>query len=341
MSNDYFESTAAQSTQEPVPEKKKMTAVPERKEGWEREVLERLAFATLAEQKARRRWSIFFRLAFLVLVVFGFWMAFDFGGANMEKVSSHTALIEIDGTIEAGGAGAADAVIPALNKAYSDEGSVGIILHINSPGGSPVQAGMINDEIGRLRKIYPQKPLYVVVDEICASGGYYIAAAADKIYVNKASIVGSIGVLMDGFGFTGVMEKLGVERRLMTAGENKGFMDPFSPQTPRQKSYAQEMLNEIHQQFIDVVRKGRGTRLKETPDMFSGLFWSGTKAVEIGLADGFGTVDSVARTVLKAEDLVDYTQHEGLPERMLKKFGAAVGSGAVKSVWQDVRPSLR
>ena len=341
MSNDYFENIPPQSAQEPVPGLKKMSAGPEKKEGWEREVLEKLAFATLAEQRARRRWGIFFKLSFLAMIVFGFWMAFDFGGANMETVGSHTALIEIEGTIEAGGAGAAGSVIPALNKAYSDNGSVGIILHINSPGGSPVQAGMINDEIGRLRKAYPQKPLYVVVDEICASGGYYIAAAADKIYVNKASIVGSIGVLMDGFGFTGVMEKLGVERRLMTAGENKGFMDPFSPQTARQKSYAQEMLNEIHQQFIDVVRKGRGARLKETPDMFSGLFWSGTKAVEMGLADGFGTVDSVARNVLKVEDIVDYTQHEGLPERMLKKFGAAVGTGAVKSVWRGVQPSLK
>jgi protease-4 len=180
-----------------------------------------------------------------------------------------------------------------------------------------------------------------VVDEMCASGGYYIAAAADKIYVNKASIVGSIGVLMDGFGFTGLMDKIGVERRLLTAGENKGFMDPFSPQTPKHKAYAQAMLNEIHQQFIDVVRKGRGKRLKETPEMFSGLFWSGSKAVELGLADGFGTVDSVARNELKMTDIIDYTQHEGLPERMLKKFGAAAGAGAVKSIWDGAKPSLR
>jgi len=259
----------------------------------------------------------------------------------METSSPHTALINIDGAIEAGGAGAADTVISALDSAYADGGSVGVILHINSPGGSPVQAGMINDEIRRLRKSYPQKPLYVVVDEICASGGYYIAAAADKIYVNKASIIGSIGVLMDGFGFTGLMDKLGIERRLMTAGENKGFMDPFSPQTSKQKAYAQEMLNEVHQQFIDVVRQGRGKRLKETPDTFSGLFWSGAKAVEMGLADGFGTIDSVAREVLKAEDIVDYTEHEGLSERVLKKFGAAVGAGAMNSVWSGVKPSLR
>ena len=346
MSNDNFENGGSSSS---LDEQARSTVTDGNKSGgrnekganWEREILEKLAFATLAEQRARRRWGNFFKLAMLGLIAVGIWLALDLGGANMETVGSHTALITIDGTIESGGAGAADAVIPALNKAYSETGSVGIILHINSPGGSPVQAGMINDEIGRLRKAYPQKPLYVVVDEICASGGYYIAAAADKIYVNKASIVGSIGVLMEGFGFTGVMEKLGVERRLMTAGENKGFMDPFSPQTARQKSYAQEMLNEIHQQFIEVVRKGRGKRLKETADMFSGLFWSGTKAIEMGLADDIGTVDTVARDVLKVEDIVDYTQHEGLPERVLKKFGASIGSGAVKSLWGGARPVLR
>ncbi|MDB5727715.1 MAG: family peptidase [Noviherbaspirillum sp.] len=310
--------------------------------GWEREVLEKLAFATLREQRARRRWSVFFRFALLALVLCGMWIAFDLGGANVEPVGTHTALIEIDGTIESGTSGAADSVIPALNRAYAEENSVGVILRINSPGGSPVQAGIINDEIGRLRKAYPRKPLYVVVDEICASGGYYIAAAADKIYVNKASIVGSIGVLMEGFGFTGLMDKVGVERRLMTAGENKGFMDPFSPQSSKQKTYAQEMLNEVHQQFIDVVRQGRGKRLKETPETFSGLFWSGSKAVEIGLADGFGTVDTVARDELKAEDIVDYTQHEGLSERILKKFGGAVGTAMAGSIWSSMaRPALR
>jgi protease-4 len=203
-----------------------------------------------------------------------------------------------------------------------------------------VQAGMIVDEMLRLRKGYPSKPLYVVVDEMCASGGYYIAAAADNIYVNKASVVGSIGVLMDGFGFTGLMEKVGVERRLLTAGENKGFMDPFTPMSEKHRAYAQTMLNEIHQQFISVVRAGRGKRLKETPDTFSGLFWTGAKAVDMGLADGFGTVDSVARDIVKAEDIVDYTQHEGLPERVLKKFGAAMGAGAMKSALHSATPAL-
>ncbi|MGV3741123.1 MAG: S49 family peptidase [Burkholderiaceae bacterium] len=310
-------------------------------QGWERDILEKLALDTLKEQRARRRWNIFFRFVTLAIVLVVLFRAFDLGSGDMEASGRHTALVEIDGTIEAGGSGAADNVIPALNRAYEDAGSVGVILRINSPGGSPVQAGMINDEIARLRTAYPKKPLHVVVDEMCASGGYYIAAAADKIFVNKASIVGSIGVLMGGFGFTELMEKVGVERRVMTAGENKAFMDPFSPQTEQQKNHAQSLLNEIHQQFITVVRNGRGKRLKETPDMFSGLFWSGSKAVELGLADGFGTVDSVARDELKAADIIDYTQHEGLPERVLKKFGAAAGEGAVKSLWNGSSPTLR
>jgi protease IV len=308
------------------------TQAPQSKEGWERDVLERLAFATLNEQRARRRWNIFFRFLTLAIIAAGVWVGFGLSGQEASTVGPHTALIEIDSTIESGTLGSADSVIPALNSAFSDNNSVGVVLRINSPGGSPVQAGMINDEIARLRQEYPRKPLYVVVDEICASGGYYIAAAADKIFVNKASIVGSIGVLMEGFGFTGMMDKLGVERRLMTAGENKGFMDPFSPQSQKHKNYAQEMLNEVHQQFIEVVRQGRGKRLKETPETFSGLFWSGSKAVEMGLADDFGTVDSVARDELKAEDIVDYTQHEGLSERLLKKFGGAVGSAAMGSL---------
>jgi protease-4 len=198
-----------------------------------------------------------------------------------------------------------------------------------------VQAGIVNDEITRLRALYPKKPLYVVVEDMCASGCYYIAAAADGIYVNQASIVGSIGVLMSSFGFTGLMEKIGVERRLMTAGENKGFLDPFSAQTPKQKEFTQGLLHEIHEQFIAVVKKGRGKRLKETPDMFSGLFWTGSKAISLGLADGLGTVDSVARDVIKAEEIVDYTAHEGLSDRVLKKIGAAAGASAVKAMQSE------
>jgi protease-4 len=317
---------------------------PLRSVAWERETLEKLAFATLAEQRARRRWNIFFRFLFAALILLGLALAFGYTGGDMESVGTHSALIEIDGTIESGGgSGSADSVIPALNRAFADGNAVGVILRINSPGGSPVQAGIINEEIQRLRLAYPQKPLYVVVDEMCASGGYYIAAAADRIYVNKASIVGSIGVLMDGFGFTGLMDKLGVERRLLTAGENKGFLDPFSPVQPKQVDYARTMVAEIHQQFIDVVRKGRGKRLKETPDMFSGLFWSGARAVELGLADGFGTVNSVARNEFKTDDIVDYTKHEGLPERVLKKFGASIGAAAGATVLGSAvaRPTLR
>lgn len=323
------------------PSRSSQTVSNSRTPQWERDVLERLAFATLKEQRARRRWNIFLRLLTLSLIVTGIWLAFMRSAAESQPLGQHTALIEINGTIESQSNNSAENVIPALNRAYADENAVGVVIRINSPGGSPVQAGMINDEIARLRKIYPNKPLYVVVEEICASGGYYIAAAADKIFVNRASIVGSIGVLMDGFGLAGLMEKLGVERRLLTAGENKGFMDPFSPQSPQQKSYAQDLLNEVHRQFIEVVRQGRGDRLKETPETFSGLFWIGSKAVEIGLADAFGTVDTVARDELKAEEVVDYTQYEGLSERLLKKFGGAVGEAAVSSLWSKSQFSIR
>ncbi|NMM36816.1 MAG: S49 family peptidase [Glaciimonas sp.] len=334
MSDNDFDSLSRKNSMEQMKSDNK-------KDGWERDVLEKLASSTIREQRASRRWGIFFKLVTLSLFFYGFWLISNLGDTNMSTQGRHTALVEINGVIEAGGSGGADVVIPALNNAFSAESSVGVILRINSPGGSPVQAGMINDEIVRMRKTYPGKHLYVVVDEVCASGGYYIAAAADKIFVNKASIVGSIGVLMDGFGVTGLMEKLGVERRLLTAGSNKGFMDPFSPQSEKDKIYAQTMLDEIHAQFIDVVRKGRGARLKESPEIFSGLFWSGAKAIELGLVDGLGTVDTVAREVIKAEDIVDYTEHEGLPDRVLKKFGAAIGSAAVKSAWHGTLPVLR
>lgn len=311
------------------------------KANWERQLIEKLATEALREQKARRRWGIFFKSVFLALALFAVYRIMRLEDEEVENLGPHTALVEVEGTIESEGNASAKAIIPALNRAFADEGALGVVMKVNSPGGSPVQAGLIADEIFRLRKEYPKKKLYVVVEEICASGGYYIAAAADEIYVNKASIVGSIGVLMDGFGFTGLMDKLGVERRLMTAGENKGFMDPFSQQTEKQKAFTQAMLNDIHQQFIDVVRQGRGKRLKETPEMFSGLFWIGSKAVEIGLADGYGSVEMVARDIIKAENIYDYTQKEGLPERVLKKFGASVGQGAFSSLMQPVKPSLK
>ena len=229
------------------------------------------------------------------------------------------------------GEGSADAILPALRSAMEDDGAKALVLLINSPGGSPVQAGLVHDEILRLRKLH-DKPVYTVVEESCASAAYYIAAASDQIFVDKASLVGSIGVLINGFGFVGTLDKLGVERRLMTAGENKGFLDPFSPQSDKHREHAQKMLDQIHQQFIAVVRKGRGDRLKETPETFSGLFWTGEQAVQMGLADHLGSVDSVARDVVKAEKLIDYTNKENIAERFAKRFGAAAGQGAVAAL---------
>jgi len=306
--------------------------------GWERATLERLAFATLAEQKAQRRWRNFFRLAWLLLIVTVLWLSLSRSHVSANASTAHTALVEISGEISSEADASADWIVSALRNAFEDEGSQAVVLLINSPGGSPVQAGIINDEIHRLKKKHG-KPVYAVVEESCASAAYYIAVAADQIYVDKASIVGSIGVLMDGFGFTGLMDKLGVERRLMTAGENKGFLDPFSPQTKTQRAFAQAMLDQIHQQFIQVVREGRGDRLKETPELFSGLFWTGQQAIQMGLADALGSLDYVAREVVKAEDIVDYTRHDNVAERLAKRFGAAIGEGAVKALRQ--LPSVR
>ncbi len=298
---------------------------------WERRTLEALAFATLHEQKMARRWKVGFRLAWLLLISAVFWQAFSYNSPAISPSMPHTAMVSIKGEIASEGDGSAENIMAAMRSALEDSGSQALVLLINSPGGSPVQAGLINDEIHRLKALH-KKPIYVVVEESCASAAYYIAAAADKIYVDKASIVGSIGVLMDGFGFTGLMDKLGVERRLMTAGANKGFLDPFSPQTDAQRKHAQAMLDQIHSQFIQVVRQGRGDRLKETPDMFSGLFWSGQQAVDMGLADAMGSLDSVARDVVKAPEVIDYSRHENVAERLAKRFGAAVGEGAVHAL---------
>lgn len=299
-----------------------------RDEGWERQVLERLALETLAEQRRRRRWSVFFRLTTLACVATALWIFGGFGEVEQLEGGRHTALISLEGEIAAKGEVSAEHVVASLQAAFADAGTQGVVLRINSPGGSPVQAGIISDEIVRLRTLHPQVPVFAVVEDICASGGYYVAAVADRIFVDKASIVGSIGVLMDGFGFAGLMERLGIERRLLTAGENKGFLDPFSPQQPKQLEHAKLMLQEIHAQFVDTVRRGRGGRLKETPEMFSGLMWSGAKSVEMGLADGFGTVDSVAREVIKAETIHDYTQKQNLAERFAQRFGAGMAERA-------------
>jgi protease-4 len=243
----------------------------------------------------------------------------------------HTALVELRGEIGSDTEASAENMVSALKSAFEDEGAQAVVLRINSPGGSPVQAGIINDEIRRLKKLHHKK-VYAVVEETCASGAYYIAVAADEIYADKASVVGSIGVLMDSFGATGLMDKLGVERRLLTAGENKGIGDPFSPLSDKQRGYLQATLDQIHQQFIAVVREGRGKRLKETPEMFSGLFWNGEQALAMGLVDHLGNLDYVAREVVKADEVVDYTPKENVAERLAKRFGASIGAGAVKAV---------
>lgn len=306
--------------------------------GWERQTLERLAFAALEEQRAARRWRTAVRLGWLLFFVALAWMFYSNGAVPKEPSTAHTAVVEIKGEITADGEASAAQVVAAMRDALEDSGSRALVLLINSPGGSPVQAGIINDEIARLRAQHG-KPIYAVVEESCASAAYYIAAATDRIYVDKASIVGSIGVLMDGFGFTGLMDKLGIERRLLTAGKNKGFLDPFSPQTEAQRAHAQTMLDQIHAQFIAAVKKGRGDRLKEHPDMFSGLFWTGQQSIELGLADAYGTLDSVARDVVHAEDIVDYTRRENVAERLVKRFGAAVGEGAARAL--RTAPPLR
>jgi len=324
------QSVHARAAPETIAEKKSKTD-PTQTPGWERNTLEKLAFASLNEQKATRRWKTFVRLSWLIFFIVLVWMVMHRGTPVTSASAPHTAVVEIKGEIAAGADASAEFINAALKAAFEDEGAKAVVLLINSPGGSPVQAGMINDEIRRLKAKH-KKPVYAVVEETCASAAYYIAVAADEIFVDKASIVGSIGVLMDGFGFTGLMDKLGVERRLLTAGENKGFLDPFSAQTEKQRAFAQTMLNQIHQQFIGVVKAGRGTRLKEIPEMFSGLFWTGQQAIELGLADKLGTLEYVAREIVKTDDIIDYTRRDNVAERLAKKFGAAMGEGAMKAV---------
>src|SRR5690349_9230446 len=298
---------------------------------WERELVTKLATEALAEQKRRRRWGIFFKLLTFAYITFVLVAFVDWEGrADLSSGKKHTAMVELNGLIAPGNDASAEKINTALQAAFKDKNTQGVILRINSPGGSPVQSQTIYDEMKRLRKKYPDIPLYVVVEDICASGGYFVASGADRIYVTKSSIVGSIGVLMNGFGFTGLMDKLGVDRRLITAGENKGMLDPFSPINPRDVEHAREMVNDIHQQFISVVREGRGKRLKETPDMFTGLIWTGQKSIELGLADGLGTLDSVARDVIKAEDVVDYTQKENLAEKFARRFGMGATSALLE-----------
>jgi protease IV len=294
---------------------------------WERGLIEKLATEALKEQRRARRWGIFWKVLTFSYITVVIVLAVDWRGGGDSKGGRHTALVEINGIIGPGTDASAEKVANALQGAFKDKNTQGVVLRINSPGGSPVQSQGIYDEMKRLRLKYPAIPLYVVVEDLCASGGYYVAAAADRIYVAKGSIVGSIGVRMDNFGLVGLMEKLGVERRLITAGKNKALLDPFLPLEESHKQIAIDLMGEIHEQFIAAVREGRGKRLKETPDMFSGLIWSGAKSVELGLTDGLGSLDYVAREVIKAEQIVDYTQKENLAEKVARRFGAgAMGS---------------
>jgi protease-4 len=312
---------------------------------WERAVLERVALQALQEQRRARQWGALFKLlwllfAFLILSAWMGWVGRPDKDSLGAGTGRHTALVDLEGVIAPDGKASADKVIKSLNRAFKDSNTQGVVLRINSPGGSPVQSGYINDEIRRLRAKYPNTPLYAVVQDLCASGGYYVAVAADKIYVDKASLVGSIGVIIGSFGFTGAMEKLGIERRAYTSGDNKDFLDPFQPENPGHREHAKKMLGEIHQQFIGVVRQGRGKRLKETPETFSGLVWTGEKSVELGLADGLGSLEYVAREVVKAEKVVDFSPKENvfehLSERFGARFGAAVGRAALDAATGSV-----
>ena len=312
-----------------------------RDDEWEKELVHRLASAAVDEKRRSRRWGIFFKfLTFIYLaVLLVLWFPEQFSGASIKPGSKHTALVEIKGVIAADAEASADNIITGLRDAFENKHTKGVILRINSPGGSPVQAGYINDEIQRLKKKYPDIPVYAVVTDICASGGYYIAVAAERIYVDKASIVGSIGVLMSSFGFVESMKKLGVERRLLTAGEHKAVMDPFSPFKEYDREHIQKMLDQIHQQFIRVVRKGRGERLVETDETFSGLFWNGERSIELGLADALGSASYVAREIIGAEEIVDFTPQEDVFERLAKKVGA--GAAGVLAAITGIEPAAR
>jgi protease-4 len=302
-------------------------------EHWERGVIERLATEGLLEQRRARRWGIFFKLLGFAFLLATLLLAVGvLSSSERTCIDKCTAMVEMRGELDSDSPASAENIMSGLQAAFKNKGTKGVVLRINSPGGSPVQAGEINDEIRRLRAKYPATPIYAVVEEVCASGAYYAAVATDKIFVDKASLIGSIGVIIDGFGFVGAMEKLGIERRAIAAGQNKTFLDPFSPLTAEQRDFAQKMIDEIHQQFIAAVKAGRGSRLKESPELFSGLVWNGARGIDLGLADGFGSVDYVAREVIQAEDIVDFTVKENLTERLARKFGATLG----RALWSAV-----
>jgi protease-4 len=293
---------------------------------WERQLIEKVLLAGVTEQRRSRRWRIFFRVLVLVyLVALLALLAVDHLPESRLHTGGHAARVDVDGIISSETDASADNVTKALKAAFKDKGTKGVILRINSPGGSPVQSAMINEEIRRLRDKYPKIPVYAVVEDLCASGGYYVAVAADKIYVNRSSVVGSIGVLMNGFGFVDTLEKLGVERRLMTAGEHKAVLDPFSPVKEFDQVHVQSLLDKLHQQFISTVKAGRGERLKDDPELYSGLYWTGQESVDRGLADGFGDAGHVAREVIGVETIVDFSEHEDVWARLASRIGAAAG----------------
>ena len=307
---------------------------------WERAVLEKVALQALEEQRRARHWKalfklLWFSLAFLMIAAWLGWI----GRPDKDLDAAvgggrHTALVELEGVIGPESKASSERMIKALNRAFKDRSTQGVVVRINSPGGSPVQAGYINDEIRRLRAKYPNTPVYAVVQDLCASGGYYVAVATDKIYVDKASLVGSIGAIIGSFGFVGTLEKLGIERRAYTAGENKDFLDPFAPERPEHREHAKKMLEEIHQQFIRTVKQGRGNRLKESPEIFSGLVWTGEKSIELGLADALGSAEYVAREVVKAEKLVDFTPEENVYELLSKRLGTTFGETLSRALAQ-------
>lgn len=292
---------------------------------FEQNVVNGLVREILAEQRRTRRWGVFFKslLALYLLVLLVIYLAEDMGTGPITG-DKHTALVEINGVISPDTEARADYIVTGLRDAFENKKTAGVIVRINSPGGSPVQAGYVNDEMTRLRQKHPDIPLYAVISDICASGGYYIAAAADEIYANKASIVGSIGVIMAGFGFVDAIEKLGIKRRLLHAGENKGFLDPFSPLKPEDVAHVDNLLNDIHQQFINIVKNGRGERIKEDDKLFSGLIWTGEQSVELGLVDALGSASFVAREIIGAEDIVDFTKRETVFDRFANRIGAVI-----------------
>lgn len=294
--------------------------------GWEKAVLEKLLLAAVTEQRRARRWGVFFKLLMFAYLIAAGAIAFYPGfEQNIAGDGEHTAVVDVIGVIAESEATSAEIIVKGLRAAFKNKKTKGVILNINSPGGSPVQAAYVFTEISKLRKQYPNIPIHAVISDIGTSGSYYIAAAADNIYVNHSSIIGSIGVIMNGFGFVDAMKKLGIDRRLITAGEHKAILDPFSPTKRQETDYMQALVDEVHQQFIAAVRQGRGDRLSTTEDLFSGLIWTGTQSVKLGLADGFGSVDSVATEVIGAKNTLNFTPKEQLLDRIASKLGTSFG----------------